>query len=227
MRYRNGEWSQVEFHRDQCTLGIRLLHSVKMIPRPLVLCGPSGAGKSTLMKKLVDEFGPYFGFSVSHTTRSPRLGEEHGKHYYFVAWEEMEKAISNQEFIEHAKYSGNLYGTSKKAVKDVLSNGKICILDIDLQGVKQVKKTDLQAQYIFIRPPSLEHLRERLLGRGTETEESLKRRLDTAKEEMVYGEQESNFDRVIINDDLDRAYQELREFIQPTIEEMKKASKSQ
>ncbi|XP_050695661.1 guanylate kinase-like isoform X2 [Eriocheir sinensis] len=209
------------------TLGIRLLHSVKMIPRPLVLCGPSGAGKSTLMKKLVDEFGPYFGFSVSHTTRSPRLGEEHGKHYYFVAWEEMEKAISNQEFIEHAKYSGNLYGTSKKAVKDVLSNGKICILDIDLQGVKQVKKTDLQAQYIFIRPPSLEHLRERLLGRGTETEESLKRRLDTAKEEMVYGEQESNFDRVIINDDLDRAYQELREFIQPTIEEMKKASKSQ
>lgn len=179
------------------------------------------------MKKLVDEFGPYFGFSVSHTTRSPRSGEEHGKHYYFVAWEEMEKAISNQEFIEHAKYSGNLYGTSKKAVKDVLSNGKICILDIDLQGVKQVKKTDLQAQYIFIRPPSLEHLRERLLGRGTETEESLKRRLDTAKEEMVYGEQESNFDRVIINDDLDRAYQELREFIQPTIEEMKKANKSQ
>lgn len=193
-----------------------------MLPRPLVLCGPSGAGKSTLMKKLFDEFGAHLGFSVSHTTRSPRAGEEHGKHYYFVSWDEMKDAINNKEFIEHANYSGNLYGTSKKAVNDVLSNGKICILDIDLQGVLQVKETDLQAQYVFVRPPSIEHLRERLVARGTETEESLKKRLDTAKKEMAYGEQESNFDKIIVNDNLEQAYHELREFVEPTIKQMVK-----
>ncbi|KAK8391351.1 hypothetical protein O3P69_017155 [Scylla paramamosain] len=209
------------------TVGFRLVHNIKMMPRPLVLCGPSGAGKSTLMKKLFDEFGSYLGFSVSHTTRSPRIGEEHGKHYYFVTVEEMEKAIDNKEFIEHAKYSGNLYGTSRKAVDDVLSNGKICILDIDLQGVQQVKETDLQAYYVFIRPPSIEHLRERLLARGTETEESLKRRLDTAEKEMAYGEQESNFDKVIVNDDLERAYQELKEFVQPAVQQMQEVDDTQ
>lgn len=198
-----------------------------MMPRPLVLCGPSGAGKSTLMKKLFDDFGSYFGFSVSHTTRSPRVGEEHGKHYFFVTREEMQKAIDNKEFIEHATYSGNLYGTSRKAVNDVLSNGKICILDIDLQGVQQVKETDLQAYYIFIRPPSIEHLRKRLLARGTETEDSLKKRLDTAEKEMAYGEQESNFDKVIVNDDLERAYQELKEFIEPAVQQMQKVDDTQ
>lgn len=198
-----------------------------MMPRPLVLCGPSGAGKSTLMKKLFDDFGSYFGFSVSHTTRSPRVGEEHGKHYFFVTLEEMQKAIDNKEFIEHANYSGNLYGTSRKAVNDVLSNGKICILDIDLQGVQQVKETDLQAYYIFIRPPSIEHLRKRLLARGTETEDSLKKRLDTAEKEMAYGEQESNFDKVIVNDDLERAYQELKEFIEPAVQQMQKVDDTQ
>ena len=198
-----------------------------MLPRPLVLCGPSGAGKSTLMKKLFDEFGQYFGFSVSHTTRSPRPGEEHGKHYFFITLEEMEKAIDNKEFIEHANYSGNLYGTSRKAVNDVLADGKICILDIDLQGVQKVKETDLQAHYIFIRPPSIEHLRERLVARGTETEESLKRRLFTAKKEMAYGEQESNFDIVIVNDDLERAYLQLREFVQPAIQQMEKTNHTQ
>lgn len=197
------------------------------MPRPLVLCGPSGAGKSTLMKKLFDDFGSYFGFSVSHTTRSPRVGEEHGKHYFFVTREEMQKAIDNKEFIEHATYSGNLYGTSRKAVNDVLSNGKICILDIDLQGVQQVKETDLQAYYIFIRPPSIEHLRKRLLARGTETEDSLKKRLDTAEKEMAYGEQESNFDKVIVNDDLERAYQELKEFIEPAVQQMQKVDDTQ
>lgn len=179
------------------------------------------------MKKLFDDFGSYFGFSVSHTTRSPRVGEEHGKHYFFVTREEMQKAIDNKEFIEHATYSGNLYGTSRKAVNDVLSNGKICILDIDLQGVQQVKETDLQAYYIFIRPPSIEHLRKRLLARGTETEDSLKKRLDTAEKEMAYGEQESNFDKVIVNDDLERAYQELKEFIEPAVQQMQKVDDTQ
>ncbi|KAK8736157.1 hypothetical protein OTU49_004851 [Cherax quadricarinatus] len=201
-----------------CILGIRLGHVVhKMTPQTLVLCGPSGVGKSTLLKKLLEEFGPHFGFSVSHTTRSPREGEEHGKHYYFVTRQEMEDAINNGNFIEHAEYSGNLYGTSKTAVQDVLENGRICILDIDTQGVIQVKKTDLPAQFIFIRPPSIEDLEKRLQARGTETEESLKKRLSIAEKELKFGEIDGNFDRVIVNDDVDEAYEQLRDFMLPAI----------
>ncbi|KAK4297814.1 hypothetical protein Pmani_028179 [Petrolisthes manimaculis] len=201
-------------------LGARLGHVVRKMttPQPLVLCGPSGAGKSTLMKKLTDEFVNNFGFSVSHTTRQPRAGEEHGVHYFFVTRQEMQEAISSGEFIEHAEYSGNLYGTSKKAVQDVLSKGKICILDIDMQGVIQVKNTDLKAQCVFIRPPSIEDLKKRLLARGTETEESLARRLNVAEKEMEYGALKGNFDLVVVNDEVDQAYQELRAFMLPAIQ---------
>ncbi|XP_045582117.1 guanylate kinase isoform X2 [Procambarus clarkii] len=190
-----------------------------MTPLTLVLCGPSGVGKSTLLNKLLDEFGPHFGFSVSHTTRSPREGEEHGKHYYFVTRQEMQLAIDDGNFIEHAEYSGNLYGSSKSAVNDVLKSGRICILDIDTQGVKQVKNTDLRAQFVFIKPPSIEVLTKRLQGRGTETEEKLNIRLATAIEELEYGAVEGNFDIVIVNNDVDEAYQQLREFILPAINE--------
>ncbi|XP_068215276.1 guanylate kinase isoform X2 [Palaemon carinicauda] len=201
------------------TLGSSLSRAVfKMTPRPLVLCGPSGAGKSTLLKKLLEEFGPHFGFSVSHTTRSSRPGEEHGTHYYFVSKEEMQEAIENGEFIEHAEYSGNLYGTSKKAVDDVSSSGRICILDIDMQGVIQVKDSELQPYYLFIQPPSIEELEQRLRARGTETEESLMRRLETAKKELEYGAKDGNFDKIIINDNVDEAYEQLREFIKPIVE---------
>ncbi|XP_045582116.1 guanylate kinase isoform X1 [Procambarus clarkii] len=201
-------------------LGNRLAHVTrKMTPLTLVLCGPSGVGKSTLLNKLLDEFGPHFGFSVSHTTRSPREGEEHGKHYYFVTRQEMQLAIDDGNFIEHAEYSGNLYGSSKSAVNDVLKSGRICILDIDTQGVKQVKNTDLRAQFVFIKPPSIEVLTKRLQGRGTETEEKLNIRLATAIEELEYGAVEGNFDIVIVNNDVDEAYQQLREFILPAINE--------
>lgn len=189
-----------------------------MTPRPLVLCGPSGAGKSTLLKKLLDDYGPKFGFSVSHTTRSSRQGEKHGKDYYFVSKEEMQKGIDNGEFIEHAVYSGNMYGTSKKAVNDVSSSGRICILDIDVQGVIQVKKSDLQPFYLFIKPPSLQVLESRLRARGTETEESISKRLGIAKKELEYGAVEGNFDKIIVNDNVDEAYKQLREFILPVID---------
>jgi len=139
----------------------------------IVFSGPSGAGKSTLVKRLMGEFRDCFAFSISHTTRSPRPGETPGKDYYYVSREEMLKAIANNEFVEHAEFSGNMYGTSKKAIADVSSSGRICILDIDMQGVKSVKKTDLKPRYIFVQPPSLKTLEDRLRGRGTETDESL------------------------------------------------------
>ena len=190
-------------------------------PCPLVLCGPSGSGKSTVMKKLMAEYGEYFGFSVSHTTRQPRPGEEDGKDYHFVTKEQMQELISAGEFIENATFSGNNYGTSKASVEDVLARGKICILDIDVQGVKAVKETDLTPLFVFIKPPSLDTLEERLRSRGTETEESLSKRLGAAAAEMEYGEAEGNFDTIIVNDDLETAYYNLRDFIMPEINKIK------
>ncbi|KAL2725771.1 guanylate kinase isoform X2 [Vespula maculifrons] len=180
---------------------------------PLVIAGPSGSGKSTLLKRLFKEFPDKFGFSVSHTTRPPRFGEEDGKHYYFTKKEELQKQIDNGEFLETTSYSGNLYGTSKLAVENVQRTGKICILEIEIEGVKQIKNSSLSPLYIFIKPPSINELERRLKGRNTETEESLLRRLTIAKAELEYGEQPGNFDIVIENDNFDKAYQKLREFI--------------
>lgn len=184
-----------------------------MVGRPIVISGPSGAGKSTLLKKLMGDYPDKFGFSVSNTTRQPRSGEKDGIDYYFTSIEGFKKMIEKNEFIEWAQFSGNYYGTSIAAVKhvaDVLK--KTCILDIDMQGVEQVKKTDLNARFLFLSPPSLEELRKRLEGRGTETKESLEKRLEAAKKEMEYAKTGAH-DKIIINDDLNKAYKEMKEFI--------------
>ncbi|XP_006562235.2 guanylate kinase isoform X3 [Apis mellifera] len=188
-------------------------------PRPLVLCGPSGSGKSTLIKKLFEEFPDTFGYSVSHTTRAPRPGEEDGKHYHFTTKEKMQKQIEQDEFIETAIFSGNMYGTSKRAVEKVQQMGKICVLDIEIQGVEQVKRSSLDPLYIFIKPPSIEELEKRLRARKTETEDVLKQRLSIAKVEMEYGEKTGNFDIVIENDNFSKAYNILREFVMSNLKQ--------
>lgn len=164
------------------------------------------------MKKLFAEHPDTFGFSVSNTTRKPRESEVNGKDYHFSTVEEFKKLIDEDKFIEWAQFSGNYYGTTVKAVKDVLEQGKICLLDIDMQGVKSVKKTDLNARYLFVSPPSIEELRNRLSGRGTETDESLEKRIAAAAGEMEYA-QTGAHDLIIVNDDLDRAYAEFKKFI--------------
>ena len=188
--------------------------------RPVVFCGPSGSGKSTLLKRLMAEYPNAFAFSVSHTTRKPRAGEENGREYYFVTRDEMLVSIKNGEFLEHAEFSGNMYGTSKKAVETVLSSGRICALDIDIQGVRNLKKTDLNPIYCFIKPPSLEILEKRLRDRGTETEESLNKRLETAKHELDYEQNEDAFDHIIINDNLETAYEKLKNVLTPQISQV-------
>ncbi|XP_045140582.1 guanylate kinase [Echinops telfairi] len=189
-------------------------------PRPVVLSGPSGAGKSSLLKKLMQEYGSIFGFSVSHTTRDPRPGEENGREYYFVTREAMQRDIAAGDFIEHAEFSGNLYGTSKAAVQAVQAMNRICVLDVDLQGVRNIKKTDLCPLYICVLAPSLEVLEQRLRARNTETEDSLIKRLTTAKADMESSKEPGLFDLVIINDNLDKAYSTLKEALS---EEIKKA----
>ncbi|XP_012967005.1 guanylate kinase isoform X2 [Mesocricetus auratus] len=189
-------------------------------PRPVVLSGPSGAGKSTLLKKLFQEHDSIFGFSVSHTTRNPRPGEENGKDYYFVTREMMQRDIAAGDFIEHAEFSGNLYGTSKAAVQAVQAMNRICVLDVDLQGVRNIKKTDLRPIYISVQPPSLDVLEQRLRLRNTETEESLAKRLAAARADMESSKEPGLFDLVIINDNLDKAYATLKQALS---EEIKKA----
>ncbi|XP_022902113.2 guanylate kinase-like [Onthophagus taurus] len=191
--------------------------STKTKSRPLVLCGPSGSGKSTFLSKLMTDFPNRFGFSVSHTTRKPRPGEKEGDHYHFTDRESIKKAIDAGDFIESAEFSGNIYGTSKKAVETVCEKGKICILDIDIQGVKQVRNTHLQPWYIFLMPPSLEVLENRLKSRNTETEKSLKLRLETAAKEIEYGTTPGNFDFIVINDNLEHAYSQLKGFIEGNV----------
>lgn len=185
--------------------------------RPVVFCGPSGTGKSTLIKRLMNEYPNAFAFSVSHTTRKPREGEKDGREYHFVTREQMLKAVENDEFLEHAEFSGNIYGTSKKAVEDVLSSGRICALDVDIQGVLSLKKTSLNPIYLFIKPPSMDILEKRLRDRGTETDESMRKRLDTALKELEYEKKSDLFDHVIVNDNLDSAYEKLREILKPQI----------
>ncbi|KAM3604356.1 uncharacterized protein V6R79_009945 [Siganus canaliculatus] len=193
-------------------------------PRPVVLSGPSGAGKSTLLKKLMKEYDSVFGFSVSHTTRQPRPGEENGKDYHYVSREVMQAGIDKGEFIENAEFSGNMYGTSKAAVQDVQAKNLICILDIDMQGVRNIKKTDLNPIYISIQPPSMEILETRLRDRKTESEESLQRRLNAARVDMDFSKKPGVFDSIIINDNLDEAYGQLKGALIEEINKVKMSS---
>jgi guanylate kinase len=149
-----------------------------------------------------------FQFSVSHSTRSPRPGEIDGIHYHFVNLDAMKLAIKRGEFLEHAEVHGNYYGTSWQSLRDVQNTGKRCLLDIDVQGVKNIKRMEsdkMKPRYVFIAPPSLEVLQERLVGRGTESTESLARRTANARMEMDYGLEKGNFDVVVVNSDLDQA----------------------
>mmetsp|Transcript_9843 Transcript_9843/g.11221 ORF Transcript_9843/g.11221 Transcript_9843/m.11221 type:complete len:261 (-) Transcript_9843:1524-2306(-) len=177
---------------------------------PLIICGPSGVGKGTLTKKLFEEFGEKLGISVSHTTRAPREGEVNGKHYHFVPKEIFEKEIEEGLFIEHAHVHNNIYGTSYQSVRDVVSGGKVCVLEIDFQGAAAVKKSDLAPRVVFIAPPSLGDLEKRLRHRGTESQEEIEVRMQNAKNEIDWLDTPENTDCKIVNDDLEQAYERLK-----------------
>lgn len=197
--------------------------------RPIVFSGPSGTGKSTLLKKLFAAHPDLFGFSVSHTTRKPRAGEEDGVHYHFTTIENFEKMIADNAFEEHARFGGNYYGSSRQAVSAV-ANGqgksidgspaqgeRICVFDIEMEGVKQLKKSRLNPRICFIQPPDVKTLEERLRGRGTDSEDAIQKRLAQAKNEIEYCKTDGKNDKVVINDDLDRAYKDLDEWVMADI----------
>jgi guanylate kinase len=179
-------------------------------PNAVVIAGPSGVGKGTLIEKLRAEYPDNFGFSVSHTTRAPRAGEEDGVQYNFTTVPEIQAAIAAGAFIESAEVHGKYYGTSVAAVEAFRAMGKICILDIDVQGCRLVREKKLPAKFIFVAPPSYEELERRLRVRGTEDEAAIVKRLANAKGELDAKDEPGLFDCVIVNDDLDSSYAELK-----------------
>lgn len=172
----------------------------------LILTAPSGAGKSTLIRKLQAEF-PGIGFSVSCTTRQPRPGERPGEDYVFLDVETFRELIDKDHFAEWALVHGNYYGTPKEAVRSMLAQGRDVIFDIDVQGARALKTNLNLGRSVFILPPSRQELYKRLAGRGSETPETLARRMNAARAEI---EQAPLFDHVIVNAGLDTAYDELR-----------------
>jgi guanylate kinase len=187
-------------------------------PTVFVICGPSGCGKSTLISRLMADFPGRFGFSVSHTTRQPRVGEINGVHYNFTTKQKIKSEIAAGLFLEHALVHGNHYGTSFAAIDSVTNTGKICILDIDVQGVENVKKSDniAQADVVFamLIPPSIEELERRLRGRSTDSNEVIARRLERAREEMEYVRKPGGFwDAVLVNDDIEKCYNSLVDLV--------------
>ncbi len=190
-------------------------------PRPLmiVVSAPSGAGKSTLCNRLVDEF-PGIVYSVSCTTRDPRGEEQDGEHYYFLSKKEFKKRIKNGEFLEHAKVHGNFYGTLEDTVLYAMEGGSHVVLDIDVQGAGQIRKSlsrldprnPIRRGFtdIFISPPSHEELEKRLRGRGTDGEGVIRKRLAAAVEEMAHAKE---YSFQIVNDDLETAYGDLKKTV--------------
>jgi guanylate kinase len=172
----------------------------------LVITGPSGVGKGTLIRLILDRF-PRMKLSVSATTREPRPGEEDGVAYHFLTPAEFQERIDNDEFLEWAEYAGNRYGTLRSELE---RDAHPLVLEIEVQGARQVRARVRDAVSVFIAPPSEEALRTRLVGRGSDSPEQIERRLETAWSELAA---RNEFDRVIVNDDLDAAAEELSRLV--------------
>ena len=174
----------------------------------IVISGPSGAGKGTVCKELMKKYN--YNISISATTRSPREGEVDGVNYHFLDKKSFEEKLFRDEFLEYAQVYGNYYGTLKKGVEDELNKGNNIILEIDIQGALQVQKVYKNAVYIFLLPPSINELKNRILKRGSETESSFNLRFSSVGEELKYM---NSYDYAVINDDLDSAVEKVHSII--------------
>ena len=172
----------------------------------IVVSGASGTGKGTVCKKILDDM-PQVAYSISATTRAPRPGEVDGKEYYFISRDEFKAWIADGKFLEFADVYGNFYGTPLNKIEERLNRGEDILLEIDVQGALNVKKKCPDGIYIFLLPPSLEELKRRIEGRGTETPESLQRRLANAVAEIKIGR---DYNYVVVNDSVDNAVAQIK-----------------
>ena len=175
----------------------------------LVVSGPSGAGKGTICKALLNK-NDQIKLSVSATTRKPRNGEVHGVNYFFIEKEEFAKMIENGEFLEYAQIYDNFYGTPKAAIIECLEKGQDVILEIEMHGARQIKEVYPEGVFIFVLPPSLEELKSRIVGRGTETQEEIEKRFSCAFEEI---NQIVNYDYFIVNEDIEKSVSDVEAII--------------
>lgn len=175
----------------------------------MVVSAPSGAGKSTLCTQLLRELPDRLALSISSTSRAPRGSEQHGKEYYFLQKEDFTQQINAGEYAEWALVHGNYYGTSKKTLQDFWSSGRHVLLDIDVQGAASLRALYPERIFtVFIAPPSLEELERRLRGRGTDSEEAIRKRMQNARDELA---RQGEFDLLLVNDVYAEAYQRLKE----------------
>ena len=170
----------------------------------MIISGPSGAGKGTVVEELKKD--PKYALSISATTREPRPHEENGVHYFFKTKDEFEKMIDNKKLLEYAEFCGNYYGTPIDYVKEQIEQNKTVILEIEVQGALQVKEIFKEAILVFLTPPSMTELENRLIGRGTETPEKIELRLNRAKEEIQLIDK---YDYVVVNDLVENAVQKI------------------
>lgn len=175
-----------------------------------VITGPSGVGKGTLVAALRRRH-PQIWLSVSATTRAPRSGEQDGEHYFFMSREQFEQQVAAEGLLEWAEFAGNLYGTPRAPVSEHLAQGQPVLLEIELEGARQVRRSFPQGFQVFIEPPSLEELERRIRGRGTDDDSAIERRLRRAREELAAA---AEFDAVVMNGDLDTAIGELEALLQ-------------
>jgi guanylate kinase len=182
---------------------------VALAARLLVVSGPSGSGKSSIVRELIERLG--IEFSVSATTRLPRPGERHGVHYNFISRRDFEKMIENDELLEWAIYNNRYYGTPQALIEETLADQRDILLEIEIQGARQVRERKPEAIMYFIAPPSLEELEKRLRRRGDTSDEDIEDRLEIAKSELA--EAPDLFDHIIVNDNLDQAISELEGLI--------------
>lgn len=176
----------------------------------IVLSGPSGVGKGTVRKAIFEEEGIDFQYSISATTRQPRVGEADGEDYFFVSREEFEQKIVNGDMLEYAQYVNNYYGTPKSFIDETLASGRDVFLEIDVQGALQVKSKMPEGIYIFLTPPDLTNLRERLVGRGTDSQEVIEKRVAAARDEL---KQMINYDYAVENDQVIHAVDRIKAII--------------
>lgn len=177
----------------------------------IVVSGPSGAGKGTICKRLLEK-NPNLGYSISATTRAPRTGEVNGVNYCFLSKEEFQKMIAEDGLLEWAEVYGNYYGTPAQKVRDSLAEGKNILLEIDTQGAALVREKFPEGVYIYILPPSLEELKRRIIGRGTDSAESIERRLSCAREEMGCASEQYNY--LVLNDEVELAVERMETIIE-------------
>jgi len=180
---------------------------------PLVISGPSGVGKGTLIKMLTDGHKNRFASSISYTTRQMRPGEAEGVNYYYVTVEVFEKMKADNKFVECVVYNGNQYGTAHSEIERLTKLNKVCIMEIDVEGAMKIKETKMSANYLFIKPKSADILKDRLKGRGTETEEVIKQRVEIALKELSQADTCGVYNHFLVNDELKESYANMEKLL--------------